>query len=233
MSIVLAINTSEKRGEILLADEVSLKTIAQASWGSEFSHSEVLAPRLYSLLESCPDFSLKDISGIFVVEGPGSFTGLRVGVNFAKTLAYGNRIPIAGINTLQALALSVAGKKSGRFIATVDAQKNSLFFSEFRFVDSKLVIEKENQKIPAEQIENFFTPDSLICGSGWLKYKTLCDQKFVEKITSRSDHIDLSCVLEYQKKFLAFSFSSWELIQPRYFKKSTPEELLDNSRQRS
>jgi tRNA threonylcarbamoyladenosine biosynthesis protein TsaB len=71
---------------------------------------------------------LQGIEGVAVGLGPGSFTGLRVGLAAAKTLAYARRLPIAGISSLHALAFG----QSGLVCAATDARRNELFSQFFR-----------------------------------------------------------------------------------------------------
>jgi tRNA threonylcarbamoyl adenosine modification protein YeaZ len=71
---------------------------------------------------------LKGIQGVAVGLGPGSFTGLRVGLAAAKTLIYARRLPIAGVSSLQALAFGHAGL----VCAATEARRNELFTQLFR-----------------------------------------------------------------------------------------------------
>lgn len=72
---------------------------------SNRSHSEIAIPSLIELLEQTR-INLKDLDEIIVVNGPGSFTGVRIGVTIAKTIAYSLNIPIKSITALEALGES-------------------------------------------------------------------------------------------------------------------------------
>jgi tRNA threonylcarbamoyl adenosine modification protein YeaZ len=93
----LAIDTSTDMASIALVQDD--KVIAELTWHSGQNHTTQLLPHVNYLMDK---FSIKDIDGIFVARGPGSFNGLRVGVSTAKGLAFSLGIPIIGIGTLEA-----------------------------------------------------------------------------------------------------------------------------------
>ena len=77
---------------------------------SKSGHSEVAMPTLFSILEK-NKLDTKDINEIIAVNGPGSFTGVRIGVTIAKTLAYTLNIPIKTISALEVKAINIVGDK--------------------------------------------------------------------------------------------------------------------------
>ena len=91
-------------------------------------HQERLAPMLAEAMTGA-GASFADLDRVGVTVGPGSFTGLRVGLAFAKGLAVARGIPCVGIGTLEALAASVGG--IGRVIAAVDAKREQLYLQSF------------------------------------------------------------------------------------------------------
>lgn len=127
--IILAIDTSGKQGGIALArgDAASFSVIASAPIaGGTFSAQ--LVPQVAALL-SAHKLNKRDLDGFAVASGPGSFTGLRVGLAAIKGLAEVLRKPIASVSLLEALALDSA--LSGRVIALLDAQRDEVFFGEY------------------------------------------------------------------------------------------------------
>jgi tRNA threonylcarbamoyl adenosine modification protein YeaZ len=95
----LAIDTSTDMASVALVHDD--KVIAELTWYSGQNHTTQLLPHVNYVMDK---FSIKDIDGIFVAKGPGSFNGLRVGVSTAKGLAFSLGIPIVGIGTLEAAA---------------------------------------------------------------------------------------------------------------------------------
>src|SRR5204863_8655790 len=91
-------------------------------------HQERLAPMLQALLAET-GVALAEVDRIAVTVGPGSFTGLRVGVAFAKGLALALSKPAVGIGALEALCASVAGP--GLTLAIADARRNQAYWQAF------------------------------------------------------------------------------------------------------
>jgi tRNA threonylcarbamoyladenosine biosynthesis protein TsaB len=96
---------------------------------SKSNHAETILPLLESLLESS-GMSLQAISGLAVSIGPGSFTGLRIGLSTVKGLAYGWRIPVVGVSTLLAQAARVT-YYDGLICTLLDARKNEVYAALF------------------------------------------------------------------------------------------------------
>lgn len=98
----LIINTINKNSMVALANNE--KVIDLHSWESELRHSEELLPKINDLLKR-NNILPKDLSAILVVNGPGSYTGIRVGVSTGNALSYALKIPIVGVNCLELLAI--------------------------------------------------------------------------------------------------------------------------------
>lgn len=94
----LAIDTSTEVAGIAISSEVKL--MAELTWRAGQNHTADLMPNLNHLLEQAK-LSLKDINGIIVAKGPGSFNGLRAGMSAAKGFASALNIPLVGISTLE------------------------------------------------------------------------------------------------------------------------------------
>lgn len=96
--ITLAINTASSGTAIALFKDKKL--MAETSWKSQNNEAEKLMPEIAQLLEN-KKTSLQNIEEIFVIRGPGSFTGLRIGVTVANTLAYLNQAKLYCIDTFE------------------------------------------------------------------------------------------------------------------------------------
>lgn len=98
--------------------------------GVKSNHAEILLPMIESVIVAART-TLGEVSGLAVAIGPGSFTGLRIGLSTVKGLAYGWRIPVVGISTLLAQA-SRAGDFDGVICALLDARKSEVYAALFR-----------------------------------------------------------------------------------------------------
>lgn len=128
MAYILNIETSTKNCSIALAKNgeiVLCKEIAEIG----FSHAEKLHVFLEELLKET-DLSFKDINAIAVSQGPGSYTGLRIGVSASKGLCYALDIPLIAVDTMQILANQVTVEE-GIIIPMIDARRMEVFSAIF------------------------------------------------------------------------------------------------------
>lgn len=120
---MIGIDTAARVGGVaIVADD---RFLGAQVFGIEASHSEHLLPALESLMERL-DLEPRSISGIAVSQGPGSFTGLRIGLAAAKVLAYAWQIPLLGVSTLRATAWPFRGVDAV-MCATLDARRESVY----------------------------------------------------------------------------------------------------------
>jgi len=105
MAFILSIETSTPVSSIAIHSSGEL--LAQQSIHINKSHAQYLVPSIKNLCEMC-GVRQSDIKGVAVSEGPGSYTGLRIGTSSAKGLCYALDIPLMAINTLEAMAAGIA-----------------------------------------------------------------------------------------------------------------------------
>jgi len=129
-------------------------------------HSEKLIPMIQSLLESA-GIKINDLSHIAVSIGPGSFTGLRIGLSAAKGLAFGAGIGICPVPTFEAFALMICRfvPENTNFVIARKVNIDELYCARFvkhrdiyKIVNSLEIIKKDN-------FNNYITPDDLIFGN--------------------------------------------------------------------
>jgi len=124
LSTILHIETSTKNCSVSIANNGKLFSLKEINTG-DYSHAEMLHPLINeALLES--KLTIKDIEAIAVGKGPGSYTGLRIGVSAAKGLCFANDIPLISINSLEILAQSIT-IDSGLIIPMIDARRLEVY----------------------------------------------------------------------------------------------------------
>jgi tRNA threonylcarbamoyladenosine biosynthesis protein TsaB len=139
--LILAIDTSGQSGGITLAeaDKGSFRVVESAAIaGGTFSAQ--LIPTLAALLKK-HGYSVKDLGGFAAASGPGSFTGLRVGLSAIKGLAETLHKPIATVSVLETLA-SLADR-DGTIASAIDAGRKEIFLGLYKKSDGTLVKERE------------------------------------------------------------------------------------------
>jgi tRNA threonylcarbamoyladenosine biosynthesis protein TsaB len=128
---ILAIESSGRHSSLatMLGEPAQTRLIGQTLLSGDERTAQVLAPTIKQLLESA-NWSAKDIDLVAVAAGPGSFTGLRIGITTAKAFAYAVGAEIVGVNTLESLALQ-AMPAAAPVWTILDAQRQELFAAKF------------------------------------------------------------------------------------------------------
>lgn len=107
------------------------------------THSAIILPALKNILNSL-EITLNDISGIAVAIGPGSFTGIRIGLSTAKGLAFALSLPIIGINSLDAYTFTWQNL-SGILCPLIVARKGEYYYTLYHNKDNRLVMMRDYQ----------------------------------------------------------------------------------------
>ena len=132
---ILALESSAVAASVALTEDEAL--VAQAFQNSGLTHSRTLMPLCEDLLKNL-DMTLADVDLIAVAAGPGSFTGLRIGVSAAKGLAWAAGKPCCGVSTLEAMAWTVA-HMGGELCPVMDARRQQVYNARFSAVDGSPV----------------------------------------------------------------------------------------------
>lgn len=132
---ILALETSAVAASVAICEDEAL--IAQSFQRTGLTHSATLMPMLESMLKNC-GITFNEIDLIAVAAGPGSFTGLRIGVSAAKGLAWSHGKPCAGVSTLEAMAWQLVGM-SGVVCAAMDARRQQVYNALFEIEEGKPV----------------------------------------------------------------------------------------------
>jgi len=138
------------------------------------SHSLVLLPMIDEMLKKT-NLSLNDLDGLVFGRGPGSFTGVRIGIGVAQGLAFSTDLPLVGISTLQALAQR-GYKQSGeqQIVAAIDARMSELYCAIFQVDEQQLMQPITEEKVLATEPMREFCLSTLssayAVGTGWDSY---------------------------------------------------------------
>lgn len=125
---ILALETSAKSVSLAVTENGTL--LAQAYQDRGLTHSVTLMPLLDGMLKTA-GLTLDDMDIIAVAQGPGSFTGIRIGVSAAKGLAWAKALPCCGVSTLEAMAYGVTDFE-GIVVGAMDARRQQVYNALFR-----------------------------------------------------------------------------------------------------
>jgi len=137
--LILAVESSAKPVSVAvleICEDTEPKLLGQYFQNNGFSHSRTLLVLVESLLENL-EIKLADIGLIAVSNGPGSFTGVRIGVSAVKGLAWGLDIPVCGVSSLEAMAYQITSPDV-IICAVMDARRNQVYNALFERRDGSV-----------------------------------------------------------------------------------------------
>ena len=171
--LILAFETSAKAGSVALHD--GEKLLAESYQNTGLTHSQTLMAMAEDMIKSC-GYTPQDIGAVAVAAGPGSFTGVRIGVAAAKGFAWGKQLPCYGVSTLEAMALGL-GVYEGYVLPVMDARRSQVYNAIFRAKEGKLQRLCQDRAISlgdlAEEIKNLEENIFLVGDGSVLCYNTL------------------------------------------------------------
>ena len=124
---ILAFETSAKAGSVALMENGKL--LAEDYQNTGLTHSQTLLSMAEMLLQHC-GLTPRDVEAVAVAAGPGSFTGVRIGVAAAKGFAWGAQLPCCGVSTLEAMAQNL-GIWEGLVVCAMDARRSQVYNAVF------------------------------------------------------------------------------------------------------
>ena len=175
--VVLGINTSTLQGSVALMGERGL--ISEYFLNVEVTHSERLLPSIDLLMQDAR-LDFQELSGIAVAIGPGSFTGLRIGLASAKGLALASSLPLFGIPTLEAMArnLPFCGYP---ICSMLNARKREVYWALYRLEGEKLMQTGKEAVGPPEEVVNQIKETTVFLGDGAVDFADLIRKILKEK----------------------------------------------------
>lgn len=174
MSLILCLETSTTNCSVSIGKDESILTFKEVN-SESFSHSEQLHSFIDELLIQ-ENLRPKDLDAISISKGPGSYTGLRIGVSAAKGLAYALDIPLISVSTLLCLAKQV-NISEGLIVPMLDARRMEVYSEVFDAnYNSKREIKAEilDENSFLEELES---GEVNFIGTGVNKFEAICNHK--------------------------------------------------------
>ena len=211
--VLLTVDTSGQFGSLALAhiEDGNIAGQQQTQWTKKAMHSEIATVQLQELL-SDTGTELKKLTHLAVNVGPGSFTGLRVGISMVKTLAYSLSIPVAKVNSLELQAF--LGSKPGEKVFVANKAVQTFYYCA-RFDRTQTGVNTSLSPRSADQTEL----SALAHG---------CHRSLVEGTTQGFRAItEAKDIVSYLvANGFRTTFSDWKTIEPLYLRASEAEEKL-------
>lgn len=224
---ILAIETTGAYASVALAEDD--KIISKVEGHDRFSHLQNLTPQIQQVLGD-GGLSIGDIDAIAVSQGPGSFTGIRIGVSTARALAQVSDRLCVPVPTLEALAMRADAKADGTLICPIlDARRSQVYGGGY-FIEDGFPVEKI--KAGPYAIEEFMElageyENILMLGDGVDSYGEKIKQLRTEGIGFASLYQDAETVALLGKKLFEKGISfSYEGLKPEYMRLPEAERKL-------
>ena len=173
--LILAFETSAKAGSVALLDDSKL--LGESYQNTGLTHSQTLLQMAQQLLNDCGK-TPADVTAVAVAQGPGSFTGVRIGVAAAKGFSWGAELPCYGVSTLEAMAKQL-GIWQGYICPVMDARRSQVYNAVFHVECGKCTRIREDRAISLQdlgaELQNFKEPIFLVGDGSVLCYNTLLE----------------------------------------------------------
>ena len=173
---ILAFETSAKAASVVLMENGKL--LGESYQNTGLTHSQTLMVMAEDLLKVC-GLTAKDVEAVAVAAGPGSFTGVRIGVAAAKGFAWGGELPCYGVSTLEAMARNL-GVYQGYVVPAMDARRSQVYTAVFHAEKGELTRMEADMAISLaelkEKIKFFSEPVFLVGDGAVLCYNTLLEE---------------------------------------------------------
>ena len=217
MSLILNIDTATEKAQISLSRDA---VILQALYNeSQNDHAAFLQPAISQLVKDTA-ISLNDIDAVAVTAGPGSYTGLRVGMASAKGLCYALQKPLIALNTLEVLAASALSIPSYHsidlFCPMIDARRMEVYMGlynrELEIVLSPATLELKTNSLEEQLLNNRI----IFFGSGANKWQGIC--KSINVSFAAVTIMPGSMASLAEKSFYRKDFSALAYCEPIYLK---------------
>lgn len=220
---ILAVDTATRTCSAAVMDGTVL--LAELTVGNGRTHSRHLM-NLIDTVINLAGLKVEQLDGFAVCVGPGSFTGLRIGISTIKGLAYALHKPIVGISSLDALAWQ-CNQTSLLVCALIDARKQEVYSCRYRFADQEMMKEGiEQVASPADTLRGIREP-SLFVGNGALLYRALISSELGELAFFADDsrHLIRAATIAGLSlgRIEQKSTADIKLLVPQYIRKSDAE----------
>lgn len=229
---ILAIDTSSKICSVSILENDKL--IIENHNDDEKTHSQKLMPIIDETFKQA-NLSLDDIDLLACCQGPGSFTGIRIGISTVKAFADVKNIPIIGVTSLESLCFNIA--ENGLIASIIDAKHDNVYFGLYEFDNNTLTSVEEplscSIEATIEILKKHNNTQITLIGDGSSVHSELLKRELnniefatEDKNIQTSISVGLSALSKYNNPNYSPAFS----VSPIYLKKSEAEINLENKK---
>lgn len=228
---ILAIDTSGSNCSVAIIDNE--KIISDFNLNTGTTHSQNLVPMLEQI-QNFTKIDLKDIDVIACCTGPGSFTGIRIGIATAKGIALSLSKPVIGISSLESLAYNVPAF-DGTICSIIDAKNENVYsgiYNQSPYPTLAYDYVSDSIYTLIEKLKNV-SGKIVFVGDGSIAYKEKLQEAFGENAYFIPDHLNTQFATSLARATINYAkenkYISCDELKPLYLKKSQAERMLDNN----
>jgi tRNA threonylcarbamoyladenosine biosynthesis protein TsaB len=231
---ILGLDTSTMMTTCAVIDDNNL--LGEYSLNQDMTHSERLIPMIKEILDNL-NMKVKDIDLYGVAIGPGSFTGLRIGVATMKSFAHLFDKPIVGISTLEALAYNLAYNEI--VVPMIDARRNRVYTGIYTWEDGIIKELMNPDVLPIDELmKKLMDFDGVVVnGNGTLLYRDTIDKSLGKRVryaTFGQNMCRATSICELAKiKYDKGKVDNYFTLAPEYLRESQAQRELNERKERN
>ena len=231
---ILGIDTSSLAASVAVIEDDKL--ICEYTINTKKTHSQKLMPMIENML-NISDIDINDIDLIAVCEGPGSFTGLRIGMSTAKAISHISKQPIITVNSVELLAGSM-DMCDKHICSILDAQRTQVYTGKYKYENNELI---EVEAVDVKEIDDLLSEISdteeewIILGEAVYKYKQKIneiDNIFIPSPSHNINRASSLCAIAINKYNKDVDVHNCYSVEPLYIRKSQAEVQYDEKMKR-
>lgn len=225
--LVLGIETSTPICDVALVEDDTV--CAQYTLDLGIHHSEHLFLMIQRVLAD-RQVAITDLDGIAVASGPGSFTGLRIGMSSAKSLCLSAQVPLVGVSTLAGLAFSV-GCEGLPVCAMLDARRDQVYAGVYEFADGVAIASVQDCAVAIEDILERLPPAVLLVGDGAWVHQAKIRTHLGARAVFANAHLGRphagAIALLGRRQVEKGQFADIDTFEPQYLRASQAEQVRE------
>ena len=210
---ILIIDTALPQATVALLHHHKL--VAQATNNTQYSHAAWLHPAIVQVLVN-GNISITQLNAVAVTNGPGSYTGLRIGFSAAKGLCYALQLPLITLNVLQLIAMANSNPLAQLYLPMMDARRDEVFTATYNH-NFEIQNKPHTLLIGSTSFATYNTTGiTVCCGNGAAKYEAV--NKHANIIFSYNNYTAQLLSVSAFKKYEAQDFENITNAEPLYIK---------------
>lgn len=216
MAYILHIDTSQESCNVAISNKIELLAFKEIKNG--LKHAECLATLVQELLTEAK-IEMQQLNAVALMQGPGSYTGLRIGTSFAKGICYALNIPLIAYSTLLNMAVQALNNYPGYdfYIAAIDAKRDEVYYTLLDS-DKKTIIADAPIVLTNSFLSQYANSSFCIVGSGATKVGTSLSNIKENKIDETIGSSVRFTIKRVYAKYFVGNFEDVAYFEPKYLK---------------